>query len=282
MFKALRFLKPSSHSLRSSQISLFNTPLYLITELKSEKDIHDTIRKRNREKIDKRAANKRIAEVLYFPDHTEKLVGQYIKEKEKKQKALGLETSDSEKIQLTYEDVKQIEAIYSDGRNENALQNSIYNPQSPEEMDKLIEVTDVNHMLLVYYMKFHRLCKKSQIVAIIKKLQKNFDNQEVAKAKELEKHKRKLEALQKHNPKVDLEMKMIFLTKDEVLNHNGFKFLIESINFKASKEVYEPYTALDLYHFLMRYDSRSSEKFDKTYILVKKLALIEYRDCIMT
>lgn len=269
MLKALRLLKPASQVSRTSQISLYNTALCSITDLKTGKDVDELIRRRNREKIDKRAANKRLTEMLYFPDQTEKLVDQFIKEKEKKQKALGIESQDSEKITLTYEDLKQIEEIYSDGRNENAIRNSIYNPKDQDEMDKLIEATDINHMLLVYYMKFSKFCRKPQIVAIIKKLQKNLDIQESVKERELEKHQRKLEKLQKHNPKVDLEMRMPFLTKDEILNHNGFKFMLKCLTDKANKKIYEPYTALDLYHFLMRFDARSAKQFDKKYILVK-------------
>ena len=220
------------------------------------------IAERQKIQYNKKDANMRIVEQLFFPDETEKKIQEFLKEKRQQLAEQGQDT-ELGKLPLSQEDVKYIDQISSQGTNEEAVAaKSFYFPESREEMSKLIANTDINDKLLKFYMKHHRQSGKQQIFELLEKLKENLNKEGAVKDKEIEKYQKKVQKLKKVNKDIEIPFTAIFLTREQTLNHPGFQFLMKNINFKAEKKIYQPYTVLELYHNLLRFDAKTAGFID--------------------
>ena len=253
---------------QNSRSILHYSPLTSFSKKRSQVDIEAVIKRRQKDHASIKEANRRIVEALYFPDHTEHKIQEILEQKKREQAEQGLIESE-DKILLDREDVKLIEEISSTGVNPEVQQEGYFYPETHDEMSQLIAMTDINDKLLKFYMKYHRISSKKQIIELLNKMEYNLKNEESIKLKDKERHQKKLAYLQSINKNIELRYKTIFLTKAEILDHPGFEFLIKNINFKAQQNIYKPFTVLELYAHLLRFDSRVGGRLDKAYIQVK-------------
>ena len=268
MLQFIKCLSSSRTQVSSKSSSLSTMVLRTFGKAKPPKDPQAKVEARQRIMYNKREANKSIVEELYFPDHSQMRIQEYIEEKKQER----LENDLSGKVQLNEEDMKYIEEISSQGINEEAQQKSFYFPETKEEMSKLIAHTDINDRLLKVYMKYHKLCSKYQIFEILGKLEENLRIEEEVREREIEKYKKKVKRLQKIAKDVEVKFPATFLTQEETLNHPGFQFLVQNINFKSCNKIYQPYSALELYHSLMKFDPKCFKMFETDFFLVRIFA----------
>ena len=256
------------HLLRSQAPKQISNQLVRNFAKSSSHKNHAALHERERMRFTKKQANVQIVEQLYFPDHSTLKINEFIQEKREQQVTNNPTAQTLGKVELTPEDMKYIESLSSQGVNEEVNSKSFFFPESREEMSKLIAHTDINDKLLKFYMKHHRQCGKQQIFELLAKLEENFEKEDEVRTRELEKHKAKTRRLQEINPDIEVKFGAIFLTREETLKHNGFEFLVKSINFKAEKEIYQPYTVLELYHSLLRFDPLAHELIEPVFLKV--------------
>jgi len=256
------------HLLRSQAPKQISNQLVRNFAKSSSHKNHAALHERERMRFTKKQANVQIVEQLYFPDHSTLKINEFIQEKREQQVTNNPTAQTLGKVELTPEDMKYIESLSSQGVNEEVNSKSFFFPESREEMSKLIAHTDINDKLLKFYMKHHRQCGKQQIFELLAKLEENFEKEDEVRTRELEKHKTKTRRLQEINPDIEVKFGAIFLTREETLKHNGFEFLVKSINFKAEKEIYQPYTVLELYHSLLRFDPLAHELIEPVFLKV--------------
>jgi hypothetical protein len=266
----LRFFKHISSSQAAFPFSsklIYNTQLRLFSRIKSRHETVAVVEARERARHSRTEANARIIEELYFPDHSQMKIQEYIQEK---RELLGEgESSVHKKVELNEQDLKYIQDMSSQGTNVTGMEKSFRFPESQEEMSKLIAHTDINDKLLKFYMKHHRQTGRKQIFELLNKLEENLANEESVREREEERYRKKVRALQKINKDIEVMFTAIFLTKDEIVKHPGFKFLVNNINFKAREKIYQPYTGLELYHSVLKFDSRAFELIDKEVLNVR-------------
>lgn len=236
---------------------------------KSIKNPQDKIVERQRIMYSKREANKKIVEELYFPDHSQMKIQEFIQERKIEQLENDPSSNTEGKVQLDEEDMKYIDEISSQGMNLEAQEKSFYFPETKEEMNKLIAHTDINDKLLKFYMKYHKLCGKQQIFQILERMKENIRIEEQVREREIEKYKIKVRKLQKIAKDVDVKFPAVFLSREEILQHPGFQFLIKNINFKATQQIYQPHSVFELYHNLIKFDEKSFEFFDTEFLSVR-------------
>lgn len=266
----LRFFKHISCSQAAFPLNsklIYNTQLRLLSRIKSRRETVAVVEARERARHSRTEANARIIEELYFPDHSQMKIQEYIQEK---RELLGEgEGAVHEKVELNEQDLKYIQDMSSQGTNVTGMEKSFRFPESQEEMSKLIAHTDINDKLLKFYMKHHRQAGKIQIFELLNKLEENLANERTVREREEERYRKKVRALQKINKDIEVMFTAIFLTKEETVKHPGFKFLVNNINFKAREKIYQPYTVLELYHSLLKFDPRAFELIDKEVVNVR-------------
>jgi len=270
MLQFIKSLSTRTHfSSKSSNISkiVFRS----FGKANSPKDTTGKIEARQREMYNKREANKKIVEELYFPDHSQIKIQEFIEQKRIEQSEYDLENKPSGKVELDADDMKFIEEISSQGFNEEAKEKSIFYPETKEEMSTLIANVDINDKLLKFYMKYHKICNKQQIFELLDKLKANLRIQEEVQEREFEKYKVKMRQIQKISKDVQIPFKTVFLSKEEIIKHPGFQFLINNINYKAANQIYQPHTVFEMYHNLLKFDAKTFDYIDPEFLNVNNL-----------
>lgn len=244
---------------------IFNIPLRFASKNKRFQSV-ELLKAREQARHSKTEASARLIEELYFPDHSQMKIQEYIHEKQKQ-----LDDGEHKKAQLDAQDLRYIDDLSSQGTNTAGVEKSFRFPESHEEMSKLIAHTDINDKLLKFYMKHHRQAARPQIFELLNKLEQNLVDEPRVREREEERYRKKVRSLQKINKDIEVMFTAVFLTKEQILQHDGFKFLVSNINFKAKNKIYQPYTVLELYHSVLKFDPRAIDLIDKEVLNVRDI-----------
>ena len=123
----------------------------------------------------------------------------------------------------------------------------------------LIKNTHINDKLLKFYMKYNKLCNKQLIYQLIEKLKENIRNEKEVKRDAALRHEEKLRKMKEVNKKVKIPFTAKFLSIDETLDHPGFQFLVNNINYKAKNQVYTVKNILHLYYCLLEFNVKTAK-----------------------
>ena len=110
-------------------------------------------------------------------------------------------------------------------------------PKHMEEITRKLKKTYINEKLLNIYTELSNFFVYDDIIFFLNKLEFTLLNAEKIKKDEYVKYQRKKIMLNKINPNIDMKYTAIFLTKDQILIHKAWKFFIDDIEMKISKDI---------------------------------------------
>ena len=173
-------------------------------------------------------ANQDLVGNVFFPDYEEIAKDHETRKIIKERKEDYINT---DRFLLTSEEAKQISGNQED---------KVNHPKNVEELTQLIKSTELNDKLLKSYVKYMRFFGRKEKKLLLDKLVENFNRDKEIRDKFQEREKRKLAQFKKINQNIEYHSKIVFLEKNEILNHYGFKVLLKSTIDQIKNEKYKP------------------------------------------
>ena len=174
--------------------------------------------------------NRNLVENIFFPE--------YIKhaQKDELKKIIENKSKETPDSQFLLEDDEYQQLMRLKAPKKRMDESST--PKTREEVIELITVININEKLLELYSKNSKLFGAREIYRMMQKLNWTLKNREEIKKREMMRFERKKENLKKINDAVDLKFTAVFLTKEKVLGHKEWNFMIKDIEGKILGENY--------------------------------------------
>lgn len=207
-------------------------------------------------------ASQDLVENVFFPDY-EQIAKDHELRKIIKQRREENQNKDKDHFLLNIEEIKKID---------DNSENKILHPTNLEELIQSIKSTELNDKLLKTYVKNMRFFGRKEKKLLLEKITENLDKDREIRQKFQQIDKEKLAKLKKINQNIEFHSKTVFLDKNEVLNHYGFKLLLQKTISHIKEDRYKPIDIIlitkSFFSFYMHFNLKCDQEFVDLFIEV--------------